>query len=116
MGNVTDRMAGAAGQAMTGAAGQAAAPGTGGCASRSYEVQLLAARVAACADRADAALGQLAWLELKSWESPAGRAYRTALSLQAAALRRNRDAFQDAAAVVLRHAGEVLLSPGRTGP
>jgi hypothetical protein len=85
------------------------------CASRSYEVQQLAARVAACADRADAALAQLARLELQSWQSPAGRAYRTALSLQAASLRRSRNALQDAAAIVLRHAQNVVLSSGRPG-
>jgi hypothetical protein len=85
------------------------------CASRSYEVQQLAARVAVCADRADAALAQLARLELQSWQSPAGRAYRTALSLQAASLRRSRNALQDAAAIVLRHAENVVLSSGRPG-
>jgi hypothetical protein len=84
------------------------------CASRSYEVQLLAARLASCADQADAVLSQLARLELQGWQSPAGRAYRTALSLQAASLRRSRDALQDAVAIVLRHARNVALS-GRPG-
>ncbi len=55
-------------------------------------------------------------VELQSWQSPAGRAYRTALSLQAAALRRSRTALQEAVAVVLRHAQNVALSPGRPGP
>ena len=85
------------------------------CASRSYEVQQLAARVAACADHTDAVLARLVSVELQSWQSPAGRAYRTALSLQAASLRRSRTALQEAVAVVLRHAQNVALSPGRPG-
>jgi hypothetical protein len=85
------------------------------CASRSYEVQQLAATVASCADQAGAALAALSQLELQGWQSPAGRAYRTTLSLQAAALRRARDGLQDAAAVVLRHAQNVTLSSGRPG-
>jgi hypothetical protein len=85
------------------------------CASRSYEVQLLAGRLTACADQADALLSQLARLELQGWQSPAGRAYRTAVSLQAASLRRSRDALQDASATVLGHARNVALS-GPWGP
>lgn len=85
------------------------------CASRSYEVQQLAGRLAACADRADAVLADLVSLELQSWQSPAGRAYRTALSGQAASLRRGRTALQDAVAAVLRHAGSVAVSSGRPG-
>lgn len=91
-------------------AGDAAA-----CASRSSEVQELAARVARCADQVDVALARLARLELQTWQSPAGRAYRTALSVHAAALRSSRNALQDAAAVVLRHAGNVVLSSARRG-
>jgi hypothetical protein len=91
------------------------APDAVACASRSYEVQQLAARVAACADHTDAALARLVSVELQSWQSPAGRAYRTALSLQAAALRRSRTALQEAVAVVLRHAQHVALSPGQPG-
>jgi hypothetical protein len=82
------------------------------CASRSHEVRLLAARLDACADQADAVLSQLARLELQGWQSPAGRAYRTALSLQAASLRRSRDVLQDAVATTLRHARNVMLSSG----
>ena len=85
------------------------------CASRSYEVQQLAARVARCADEADAVLANLASLELQTWQSPAGRAYRLTLSLHAAALRRSREALLDAVAVVLRHARNVSLAD-RTGP
>jgi len=85
------------------------------CASRSSEVQQLAARVAACAEQAGGVLAGLSRLELHSWQSPAGRAYRTTLSLQAASLRRARDGLQDAAAVVLVHAQQVTLSSGRPG-
>jgi hypothetical protein len=92
-----------------------AAADAAACASRSYEVRQLAARIAVCADRADAALSHLARLELQTWQSPAGRACRTALSLQAASLRRSRNALQDASAVVLRHAQNVVLSSGRPG-
>ncbi|MDN4643213.1 hypothetical protein [Arthrobacter sp. PsM3] len=85
------------------------------CAPRGYEVQQLAARVAACADRADALLAQLVRVELQGWQSPAGRAYRTSLSLQAAALNRSRTALREAVAAVLRHARNVAMSPGRPG-
>jgi hypothetical protein len=102
-------------------AGDAAAPGVRAadaraCASRSSDVQQLAARVARCADAADAVLAGLARLELQGWQSPAGRAYRLTVSLQAASLRRSRDALLEAAAVVQRHAWNVALSAGRTGP
>jgi hypothetical protein len=71
--------------------------------------------VAACADTTGAALARLASLELQDWQSPAGRSYRTALSLQAASLRRSRTALQEAVAAVLRHAQSVVQSSGRTG-
>jgi hypothetical protein len=87
-----------------------------GCASRTYEVQQLAGRVARCAEEVDAVLAGLARLELQGWQSPAGQAYRLTLSLQAAALRRSRDAMTDAVAVVLRHALNVGMSAGGTGP
>ena len=118
---VTGAMTGPAGGARGGAGGGAgpdvpvAAADAAACASRSFEVQQLAARVAACADQADAALSQLARLELQDWQSPAGRAYRASLSLHAASLRRSRNALQDAAAVVFRHARNVILSSGRPG-
>lgn len=114
-------MAGTAAGIVTGSAtgavaGSLTAADAEACASRSHEVQQLAARLAACADQADAVLCQLARLELQGWQSPAGRAYRTSLSLQAASLRRSRNALQDAATVVLRHAQKVMLSSGRPGP
>jgi hypothetical protein len=117
---MTMGMTGAATGMVTGAvtgmvAGDLTAAAAEACASRSHEVQLLAARLAACADEAEAVLSQLSRLELQGWQSPAGRAYRTALSLQAAALRRSRDALQDAVAIVLRHSRNVALSSGRPG-
>jgi hypothetical protein len=105
----------AAGTGARTATGNLTAADAEACASRSYEVQLLAGRLAACADQADAVLSQLARLELQGWQSPAGRAYRTAMSLQAASLRRCRDALQDAAAIALRHARNVALSSGPRG-
>lgn len=98
-----------------GTAGHVLASDAAACASRSYEVQQLAARVAACADDADAVLARLASVELRDWQSPAGRAYRTALSLQAASLRRSRTALQEAVSLVLRHAQNVVQSSGRPG-
>lgn len=85
------------------------------CASRSYEVQQLAARVADCADHTDALLARLVLVELQGWQSPAGRAYRTAVSLQATSLRRSRATLQEGVAAVLRHARNVALAPGRPG-
>jgi hypothetical protein len=85
------------------------------CASRSYEVQQLASRMAGCAEQADAVLAGLGRLELQTWQSPAGRAYRRTLFLQAASLRRARDGLLEAAAVVRAHAQQVALSPGRPG-
>jgi len=95
--------------------GDVVASDAAACASRSYEVQQLAARVASCADSTDAVLARLAGVELRKWQSPAGRAYRTALSLQAASLRRSRTALEASVAVVLRHAQNVVRSSGRPG-
>ena len=101
--------------AGTVSAGALLASDAAACASRGHEVQQLAARTAACVDHVDAVLARLVSVELQSWQSPAGRAYRTSLSLQAASLRRSRTALQEAVAVVLRHAQNVMLSPGRPG-
>ncbi|MDZ4090136.1 MAG: hypothetical protein U1D68_02895 [Arthrobacter sp.] len=97
-------------------AGTLLASDAAACASRSSEVQQLAARVGACAEHTDAVLARLVRVELQGWQSPAGRAYRTAVSLQAASLRRSRAALQEAAVAVYRHAQNVALSPGRPGP
>ncbi len=42
------------------------------CASRSYEVQQLAGRVASCAEQTGAVLASLGRLELQAWQSPGG--------------------------------------------
>ena len=116
IGKVTGTVTGTVSGPVSGAGtGDLAAADAEACASRSYEVQLLATRLTACADQAEAVLFQLTRLELQGWQSPAGRAYRTALSLHAASLRRSRDALQDAAAAALRHARNVALSAERTG-
>ncbi|MDQ0029997.1 hypothetical protein [Arthrobacter bambusae] len=81
------------------------------CISRAGEIQKLGSRMSACAEQADAVLAKLAQLQLEQWESPAGRAYRTTLALQAASLRRGRDALREAAAATLRHARNVALKP-----
>ncbi|GAA4052803.1 hypothetical protein GCM10023063_46410 [Arthrobacter methylotrophus] len=77
------------------------------CTSRAGEVQQLAWRMTVCADQVDAVLAKLAQLQLNQWESPAGRAYRTTIALQAASLRRGRDALSEAAAATLRHAAKL---------
>ncbi|BCW68772.1 hypothetical protein NicSoilB4_35350 [Arthrobacter sp. NicSoilB4] len=103
------------GDGSGGAGGGVLASDAAACASRSFEIQQLAARMAACADNTDAVLARLASVELRTWQSPAGRAYRTALSLQAASLRRSRTALEESVAVVLRHARNAAQASGRPG-
>lgn len=83
------------------------------CATRSYEVQQLAGRVAACADRVDALLARFRQVQLLEWKSPAGTAYRTTVALQAAALGRARERLHLAAMAVFRHAQGVAQSETR---
>jgi hypothetical protein len=80
--------------------------------SRSYEVQQLAARVAGCAGRAEKVLAGFWEIQLLDWQSPAGRAYRDSVALQAAALGRARERLEDAMASVRRHAQAVGASAG----
>ncbi len=83
------------------------------CSSRSFEVQLLAGRLEACAARLEEVLSRLTRLQLSDWLSPAGRAYRETAGLQVAALRRAGEQMDSAAASVRRHANNVSLSsPG----
>ncbi|WP_461164246.1 hypothetical protein [Arthrobacter sp. R4-81] len=84
------------------------------CASRSYEVQLLAGRVEAGITEVETVHRRLSQLELTSWESPAGRAYRLSVGLQAAALRRAMEKLNQAAAAVRYHAQNVAESSTRT--
>jgi uncharacterized protein YigE (DUF2233 family) len=81
------------------------------CSSRSFEVQLLAGRVEACAEQVADVQSRLSQLELMDWQSPAGRAYRSSLSLQAAALARAREAVLAASLAVRRHSVQVAESP-----
>lgn len=80
------------------------------CGSPSYEVQQLAARVASCAGRVEKVLAGFWEIQLLDWQSPAGRAYRDSVALQAAALGRARERLDDAAAAVSRHAHAVSAS------
>jgi hypothetical protein len=84
------------------------------CASRSFEVQQLAWRVAELAHRLDTSMLRFRRVELSEWQSPAGQAYRTAVSLQAAALGRARERLMAASEAVLRHSQQVPVSSQRT--
>jgi hypothetical protein len=80
------------------------------CMSRSYEVQQLAARVASSAGRVEKVLAGFWEIQLLDWQSPAGRAYRDSVALQAAALGRARERLDAAAAAVSRHGHAVSAS------
>jgi hypothetical protein len=81
------------------------------CSFRSHEVRLLAGRISACCDEADYLLGRFHSVQLLGWESPAGRAYRNSLALQASALGRAREQLRVASAAILLHAQEVAAPP-----
>ena len=72
-------------------AGSVTAADAAACSSRSYEVQLLAGRVEACAEQVDAVQARLRQLQLMDWQSPAGLAYRSSLGTQAVSLSRARE-------------------------
>jgi hypothetical protein len=91
-----------------------AADANAACTARSYEVQLLGRRLAACADAAGAVLARFRQVELEGWQSPAGRAYRNTVALQAACLGRVRDRLHESSALVARHAQAVAASSTRT--
>ena len=82
----------------------------GQCALYGAEVQELAWRVARCADEADAVVSRLGQLLMEQWLSPAGRAYRSALAIRAAELRRARDALREASAVVMHHSTRLAVA------
>jgi hypothetical protein len=77
---------------------------------RASQVDQLADRVAACAVRAEEVLAGFRDIQLLHWESPAGRAYRDSVSLQAAALRRSLGSLVEARAAVARHSQETLVA------
>ncbi|KUM36654.1 hypothetical protein AR689_17905 [Arthrobacter sp. EpRS71] len=85
------------------------------CASRSHEVQRLAWRMQSCVDHVDTVLSSLRRVQVEDWLSPAGRAYRTTVALQASALMRARESVEAAVALVLRHSQSVSVSSER-GP
>jgi hypothetical protein len=80
------------------------------CASRSYEVQLLAARAEACAEQVDAALARLSQLQLLDWQSPAGLAYRASLGMQTGALSLAGERVLAASLALRRHSVQVARS------
>ncbi len=80
-------------------------------APQGADARQLAARVARCADEADAALSRLGQVQMGQWQSPAGRAYRRALAVHVTDLRRARDALQEAS-VMVRHQAAVAAGPG----
>ncbi|WP_104043766.1 hypothetical protein [Arthrobacter sp. ZGTC412] len=77
---------------------------------RASQVEQLAGRVAFCAGRGEEVLDGFRDIQLLEWESPAGRAYRDAVSLQSAALRRALEALTEAKAAVDRHARETFTA------
>ncbi|MGO4189545.1 hypothetical protein [Pseudarthrobacter sp. TAF60_1] len=79
--------------------------------SRGYEVQGLAARVAACSDRVDRILGSFREIQLLEWQSPAGRAYRDSVALQEVQVGRARVLIEDALTAVNRYALELASAP-----
>lgn len=77
---------------------------------RVAQVDQLAARVAACVARGEEVLAGFRDIQLLQWESPAGRAYRDSVGLQAAALRRSLESLAEAKAAVERHSQETLVA------
>jgi hypothetical protein len=76
-----------------------------------YEVQDLAARVAACADRAARVHAGFRDIQLLEWQSPAGRAYRNSVALQEVQLSKARVVMEDALTAVNRYAQDVASAP-----
>lgn len=77
---------------------------------RASQVDQLADRMAACVVRAEEVLAGFRDIQLLQWESPAGRAYRDSVSLQAAVLRRSLESLVEAKAAVARHGQETLAA------
>ncbi|WP_461188287.1 hypothetical protein [Arthrobacter sp. Z4-13] len=77
---------------------------------RASQVEQLAGRLASCAGRGEEVLAGFKDIQLLEWESPAGRAYRDAVSLQSAALRHAVEALTEARAAVERHARETFTA------
>jgi hypothetical protein len=82
---------------------------------RVSQVKALAERVAVCVVRGEDVVDSFRDIQLLQWESPAGRAYRDAVLLQSAALRRALEALTEARAAVERHSQETFTA-GCTSP
>lgn len=76
------------------------------------DVRQLATRMARCAEEADAALSQLGQVQMRQWQSPAGRAYRNVVATHVSELRRARDALREASASVLQQAAKAAVPTG----
>jgi hypothetical protein len=81
-------------------------------APQSVDARQLATRMARCADEADAALSQLGQVQMRQWQSPAGRAYRKVVAVHVAELRKARDALREASATVLQQAAKMSAAAG----
>jgi len=64
----------------------------------------VAGRLATCSAKVEQVLGGFHDIQLLDWQSPAGRAYRDAVTLQASSLRRALDRLQEARLAVARRA------------
>ncbi|MDQ0771432.1 hypothetical protein QF031_004181 [Pseudarthrobacter defluvii] len=82
----------------------------GGGLEVSLAVEEVGRKVAQCADSAEEVLAGFHEIQLASWESPAGQAYRNSVSLQAVAVRRALDRIREASAAVAAHARAALMS------
>ncbi|MFP5311352.1 MAG: hypothetical protein ACLGH7_02915, partial [Actinomycetes bacterium] len=76
----------------------------------SAAVQDVGRTVSRCSDQADEVLAGFHEIQLAEWQSPAGQAYRNAVSLQAMAVRRALDRIREASAAVAAHATAALTS------
>ncbi|UZX05096.1 hypothetical protein F8G81_22735 [Arthrobacter sp. CDRTa11] len=83
--------------------------------ARSHDIQQLAVRVERCTRRVEEVLAGFWKIQLLDWQSPAGRAYRDSVALQAAALGRTRGRLQEAAEAVNRHSRAVLICEAPPG-
>lgn len=77
---------------------------------RASQMDKLTDRLAACVLRGEEVLSGFRDIQLLQWESPAGRAYRDSVSLQAVALRRSLESLIEAKAAVARHSQETLVA------
>ena len=70
------------------------------------QLRSLVIRLASCSFRVDQVLGAFQDIQMLDWQSPAGRAYRDAVSLQAVSLRRALDRLEEAQHALARRAHE----------